>query len=215
MRIRATLRLRNEAMLAAREALGLTQKALADQAGVPLATVAAFERMDYTGRRVWEKAREVALVLGQDLGLVLPPECAGQAHPHTFVRVAELEPSQLESLHRSVMRKLPGPSEALEAKELASVVRQALSDLTYREREILAMRYGLGDDGYTYTLEEVARIFEVTRERVGQVERKALGKLQRGEEGVKLRQHVGVDRWGRVLDNPQIAHSPECPETPE
>ena len=52
-----------------------------------------------------------------------------------------------------------------------------LKTLTYREREIIRLRYGLGD-GYTYTLEEVGRIFKVTRERVRQIEAKAVKKLQ-------------------------------------
>jgi RNA polymerase primary sigma factor len=52
-----------------------------------------------------------------------------------------------------------------------------LKTLTYREREILKLRYGIGD-GYTYTLEEVGKIFKVTRERVRQVEAKAIRKLQ-------------------------------------
>ncbi len=52
-----------------------------------------------------------------------------------------------------------------------------LKTLTYREREIIRLRYGLGD-GYTYTLEEVGRIFKVTRERVRQIEAKAVAKLQ-------------------------------------
>ncbi len=52
-----------------------------------------------------------------------------------------------------------------------------LKTLTYREREIIKLRYGLGD-GYSYTLEEVGRIFKVTRERVRQIEAKAVRKLQ-------------------------------------
>ncbi len=52
-----------------------------------------------------------------------------------------------------------------------------LKTLTFREREIIRLRYGLVD-GYTYTLEEVGRIFKVTRERVRQIEAKAVAKLQ-------------------------------------
>jgi DNA-directed RNA polymerase specialized sigma24 family protein len=55
-------------------------------------------------------------------------------------------------------------------------VRSVLRKLTYREREIIKLRYGLGD-GYSYTLEEVGHIFKVTRERVRQVENKAIRKL--------------------------------------
>ncbi len=58
-------------------------------------------------------------------------------------------------------------------------------NLTYREREIIKLRYGLGD-GYTYTLEEVGRIFKVTRERVRQVEAKAIRKLQHPVRARKL-----------------------------
>ena len=57
--------------------------------------------------------------------------------------------------------------------------------LTYREREIIKLRYGIGD-GYTYTLEEVGRIFKVTRERVRQVEAKAIRKLQHPVRARKL-----------------------------
>jgi RNA polymerase primary sigma factor len=52
-----------------------------------------------------------------------------------------------------------------------------MEGLNYREREILRLRYGLAD-GYTYTLEEVGKIFSVTRERVRQIESKAVRKLQ-------------------------------------
>ncbi|MBQ1864434.1 MAG: sigma-70 family RNA polymerase sigma factor [Thermoguttaceae bacterium] len=54
---------------------------------------------------------------------------------------------------------------------------EALSALSFREREILRLRFGLAD-GYAYTLEEVGQIFKVTRERVRQIEAKAVRKLQ-------------------------------------
>jgi hypothetical protein len=54
---------------------------------------------------------------------------------------------------------------------------EALSALSFREREIIRLRFGLAD-GYAYALEEVGRIFSVTRERVRQIEAKAVRKLQ-------------------------------------
>ncbi len=60
---------------------------------------------------------------------------------------------------------------------LRGKIEQLLKTLTFREREIIRLRYGLGD-GYNYTLEEVGRIFKVTRERVRQIEAKAVKKLQ-------------------------------------
>ena len=56
-------------------------------------------------------------------------------------------------------------------------IEDAMQGLNYREREIIRLRYGLAD-GYSYTLEEVGKIFSVTRERVRQIESKAVRKLQ-------------------------------------
>jgi RNA polymerase primary sigma factor len=69
------------------------------------------------------------------------------------------------------------PVSAATQEMLKEKIEQVLKTLTYREREIIKLRYGLGD-GYTYTLEEVGRIFKVTRERVRQIEAKAVRKLQ-------------------------------------
>ena len=66
-------------------------------------------------------------------------------------------------------------------------IESLLKTLTYREREIIKLRYGICD-GYTYTLEEVGRIFKVTRERVRQVEAKAIRKLQ---HPVRSRKQIG------------------------
>jgi RNA polymerase primary sigma factor len=71
-------------------------------------------------------------------------------------------------------------------------IENVLSTLTFREREIIKLRYGIGD-GYTYTLEEVGRIFRVTRERVRQIEAKAVRKLQHP---------VRARRLGGFLDTP-------------
>ncbi len=69
------------------------------------------------------------------------------------------------------------PLNAAAQEMLRDKIEGVLKTLTYREREIIKLRYGLGD-GYSYTLEEVGRIFKVTRERVRQIEAKAVRKLQ-------------------------------------
>jgi RNA polymerase primary sigma factor len=69
------------------------------------------------------------------------------------------------------------PMSAATQGMLRDKIDNLLKTLTFREREIIKLRYGLGD-GYTYTLEEVGRIFKVTRERVRQIEAKAVRKLQ-------------------------------------
>ena len=77
------------------------------------------------------------------------------------------------------------PVSAATHEMLREKIDQVLKTLTYREREIIKLRYGLGD-GYTYTLEEVGRIFKVTRERVRQIEAKAVRKLQHPTRSRKL-----------------------------
>ena len=62
---------------------------------------------------------------------------------------------------------------------------KVLKTLSYREREIIKLRYGLGD-GYSYTLEEVGHIFKVTRERIRQIEAKAVRKLQQPSRSQEL-----------------------------
>jgi RNA polymerase primary sigma factor len=81
-------------------------------------------------------------------------------------------------------RSLP-PADNANTDSLKHRIEQVLKSLTYREREIIKLRYGIGD-GYTYTLEEVGKIFKVTRERVRQVEAKAIRKLQHPVRARKL-----------------------------
>jgi RNA polymerase primary sigma factor len=81
--------------------------------------------------------------------------------------------------------KADNPVESATQDMLKDKIEQVLKTLTYREREIIKLRYGIGD-GYTYTLEEVGRIFKVTRERVRQVEAKAIRKLQHPVRARKL-----------------------------
>jgi RNA polymerase primary sigma factor len=69
------------------------------------------------------------------------------------------------------------PVTAAAQEMLKDKIMAVLDTLSFREREIIKLRYGIGD-GYTYTLEEVGRIFKVTRERVRQIEAKAVRKLQ-------------------------------------
>ncbi|MBN1395305.1 MAG: sigma-70 family RNA polymerase sigma factor [Pirellulales bacterium] len=101
---------------------------------------------------------------------------------------------------------LPRPEKAAGNELLREKIDDLLKTLTYREREIIRLRYGLGD-GYTYTLEEVGRIFKVTRERVRQIEAKAVKKLQ---HPVRSRQLEGfVEQAGLFKYAPDPDFAPE------
>jgi len=80
---------------------------------------------------------------------------------------------------------LPRPDRSAGHGLLRDKINGLLKTLTYREREIIRLRYGL-EDGFTYTLEEVGRIFKVTRERVRQIEAKAVSKLKHPVRSAQL-----------------------------
>ena len=82
-------------------------------------------------------------------------------------------------------KRVESPVSVASYEMLKDKMEQVLDTLSYREREIIRLRYGIGD-GYTYTLEEVGRKFKVTRERVRQIEAKALRKLQHPVRSRKL-----------------------------
>jgi len=78
------------------------------------------------------------------------------------------------------------PSTSAARKILKSYINEIISDLTPREQKILDMRFGL-TDGVTHTLEEVGRVFAVTRERIRQIEAKALDKIRQHHKLSRLK----------------------------
>lgn len=66
-------------------------------------------------------------------------------------------------------------SQSIEMK----LINKELDDMDYREREIIRLRFGISEHGHSYTLEEISRIFNITRERIRQIELKTMKKLQR------------------------------------
>lgn len=82
------------------------------------------------------------------------------------------------------------PHDSATHKHLKDKIQDVLNSLSYREREIIKLRFGLGD-GCCYTLEETGKIFKVTRERIRQIEAKALNKLKHRSRSNRL--HTFVD----------------------
>ena len=86
-------------------------------------------------------------------------------------------------------KEVENPSVQTDYKLLQEQIRAVLSTLPPREQEVLRMRFGL-DDGYSLTLEEVGLYFNVTRERIRQIEAKALKKLRHFKRSQKLRDYM-------------------------
>ena len=83
----------------------------------------------------------------------------------------------------------PSPVQEAELNILKEQIQDVLDDLSDRERRVISLRFGI-DDGYPRTLEEVGSIFKVTRERIRQIEAKALRKLRHPRRSRKLRDFV-------------------------
>jgi RNA polymerase primary sigma factor len=84
----------------------------------------------------------------------------------------------------------PSPLDSASRQMLREQMQDALTFLTDREREVLELRFGL-KDGRDHTLEEVSEFFDVTRERIRQIEAKALRKLRHPSRSRQLRDYLG------------------------
>ena len=186
MRVRATLRLRNDHMITARQELGLNQKQLSVAAEVALADIGFFESFQY-GRIycVNEKARRIAAFLHMDVDLILEPGSEDVVVDSTRVAVAEVNIAELPA--PATMQFLP--QEAAEASERDAALMEVIESLPFREREITRMRYGLSGQ-WPHTLDECAEVFKISRGRVQQIERQVLGRLRAPWNANKLRPHI-------------------------
>ena len=169
-------------------------RAIADQARtirIPVHMIDVLSKLRNVSKRLAQElgreptTEEMAASAGFCLDEVRRVLCMGR-HPVSLDRpVGESEDSCFGEFIED--GGLPRPDKAAGNELLRQKINALLKTLTYREREIIRLRYGLGD-GYTYTLEEVGRIFKVTRERVRQIEAKAVKKLQ---HPVRSRQLAG------------------------
>lgn len=182
MLLRAKLTIRNEAMLAARERFGLTQKQAAELAEIPLDVYTGLESLRYDNHSIQQYAALVAGALELTVEQVLPPDAAGKVYASKHFRRFEAEPHTLLEQHPVQLTMTNDP-------ELKEEVEQALSRLLPREREVVRLRYGLGGNS-DHSLEQVGRKLNVTRERVRQIEAKAINKLRENQKLIRESQHA-------------------------
>ncbi|MFZ2190468.1 MAG: sigma-70 family RNA polymerase sigma factor [Candidatus Magasanikiibacteriota bacterium] len=161
-------------------------RALADQSRtirIPVHMVETINRFQQMHRRLLQDLgrdptpEEMAAEMGEDLEKVKHIIKISQdtVSLETSVGDDDDEDSSLSDFIEDV--KTISPSQAAGRELLSDYIKEALKDLSPREQKILEMRFGL-TDGVTHTLEEVGREFDVTRERIRQIEAKALEKIQ-------------------------------------
>jgi RNA polymerase sigma factor (sigma-70 family) len=174
--------MRNEVMISAREGLSMNQRQMAALIEVPFTVYCRLEKMDLKGmtnaNAMFEHATKVAGFLGVSIDEIAPEVMRGQKVQNEQVRVVEVRPERLLGMG-SYTKSLALPADEIvaERRDLAGAIKEVMSTLSYREREIAKLRWGLGD-GYCYSLMEIAKIFKISRSRVQQLENDVLRKLQ-------------------------------------
>jgi RNA polymerase sigma factor (sigma-70 family) len=189
MRTRAILRLKHDAVLSAREKLGMSQKQLAAEIGVSLRYIQELETLrfaDWSSPYRFGIAEKIAFFLGLPVEQVLPPELVGKGLQTVFTRVADVDMARLLEVHdiQEQRLSLPSPEEVVEQNDMGEVLKRWLNRLPNKECVVLKLRYGIDmEDSRARTLSETAKVIRVTRERVSQIERRALYRLKRAREG--------------------------------
>ena len=171
-------------------------RAIADQARtirIPVHMVETINKLIRVSRQLVQQlgreptTEEIAQALG------LPPEKVediqriAQEPVSLETPIGEEEDSQLGDFLED--KESPNPEEATAGQLLREQLEEMLDELTEREREVLRLRFGL-EDGHAHTLEEVGKRFNVTRERIRQIEAKALRKLRHPSRSKRLRDYL-------------------------
>ena len=170
-------------------------RAIADQGRTIRIPVHMVEAMN----RVLKVANELTKRMGREPSVhELAKELKTPVAKVTQILKAAQEPISLEAsiadnkdavLNKFIEDKnAVSPDEDVMKHNLREVTNSALQSLSPREQEIVRMRYGLNENGKEYTLQEVGEIFQVTRERIRQIEEKALLKLRSPYRSNKLRE---------------------------
>ena len=172
-------------------------RAIADQARTIRIPVHMVETINKTGRVVRQLLQtlgreptpaEIAAEMGVPEEKVIEIQKIAQDPVSLETPIGEEEDSHLGDFIED--NSAASPAEKAESRMLREQLLQVLDTLTPRENEVLLMRYGLRD-GRPKTLEEVGKEFNVTRERIRQIEAKALRKLRHPNRTKRLRDYIG------------------------
>ena len=170
-------------------------RALADQARtvrIPVHMIETISKFTQTKRRLMQELgreplpEEISIEMGTTVDKIYYLQKISQEIVSLETPLGDDEDSTLSELIKD--EKNLSPSQTADLSLLKEKVRAVLVDLTPREQEILKLRFGL-DDGVTHTLEEVGKKFGVTRERIRQIEAKALLKMKAHSRSKELEEY--------------------------
>lgn len=177
----------NEAMRSARIGLGLRQSDLAKKCGTTGCTISSIEGFrQYPTEKMQSK---ISKVLGQPQEKLFPKWLElYKLQTSTVTKVIEYVPNEIMWSEKPLLDFPKSVEEEVEEGVISNTILKAMQKvLNEREIRIIKMRFGL--EGYRqHTLEEVGKEFMVSKERVRQMEAKALAKLRKGEARPMLRE---------------------------
>ena len=168
-------------------------RALADQARtirVPVHMVEVINKATRCNRKLVQELgreptmEEIAAELGLPVEKIIEANRTAADTLSLDTPVGDEEDTSIGSFVED--ERTPGPADATSNALLAEALKEILGTLTEREADVLRMRFGMYD-GRTHTLEEVGQIFGVTRERIRQIENKAIRKLRHPSRAKKIR----------------------------
>lgn len=180
-------------------------RAIADQARtirIPVHMVETMNRVNRTSRRLLQEygreptPEEIAVTMNLPVERILEVSKISQEPVSLETPIGEEEDSHLGDFIQD--EHVPVPSEEAAHTLLREQLEEVMDTLSDREQKVLALRFGL-EDGKPHTLEEVGRDFQVTRERIRQIEAKALRKLRHPTRSKKLR-----DFWENRIKKQRI-----------
>jgi len=195
MKIEAEIRLRHGVMRQRRAELGLTQREVADRAGVSLHIVSGFERLNPHRTVRYDELESIAIVLGVETDELVVDWPKGV--PTTKIVVRDIHPDKLEMYARDLRSRaleMSTPVNKVIEDEKKEAIRKIMGLLNSREQLIIKHRYGL--EGMEFlSLEELAKKLGVTRERVRQIEAKAERRLQHPTLAKQLAKAADFETW--------------------
>lgn len=192
MRLRATVRIRNNALLLAREKKGLCQRALAELAGVPMTTVARLEKLDYSGRYDMAYAEKISVVLGISIDEVFPTELEGMRLQSDTRKDKDIEIGYLiETVRdeRLILTNDPSHEDAVDSADFVTKAMEMYPTKFIEDLDIVKDYYGV-EGREAKSIKEIAK----SRKICGQWVRHRLyrGESELGKIAEKLMQKPKV-----------------------
>lgn len=191
--VRLRLITHNARLVDARKERGMTQRVMARAVGINSSRLSCIETLRVMPTE--DEMAKVALVLEKPIDYLFPEELLSAIEVGVFSRrKVELAAPEVISLTEAQHLRLAYDGETVLIEQvsrtlLAKQITEVLETLAPRERKVLRLRFGF-EDGRSHTLGEVGRDFGVTRERIRQIEGKALRKLRHPSRSRKLRGYL-------------------------